>query len=399
MKMKRFHALVLAVVLVVAAAFPLATLAAPTFVGETTVAIPGYSGLEITLSDAASKWGDHVESPYGTFNLIVVASGSTVTFSSDVTLNNMGSATGSVKAGEAKAISSMDGYYVYADDGALYTIFATTSAQSYSEASLNKDIADITVAAPEPEPEPEPEATPEPEPEAEPEPTPEPEPEPTQAPPPVVAEPAPEEPTQLPAPAPEPPAEPEEAAPPPAEEAPPAAAAPVPSGGYFDSIDIRLPQRPSLVITITRANAKYSFAEFIFNPAVKAYSLYVGSGGTVAFSSDTQLTFTDMTTYEQSARTFSAGTAYPISDISGGALYFSSDTATSDFATFMLDSDPTYAAGLEYATSNLANLWSGGTPAATGDSSMILYYIIALAISATGCVVFYRLSKRGKQED
>jgi hypothetical protein len=291
--MKRLGAIALAI-LIVAAALPLGAAAAPEFIGEVTVSIPGYDGLDITLSDAASKWADHVESMYGTYNMIVVAPDSTVTFSRDVALNNMGAPSGSAAAGTAVSISSIDGNYVYADDGVLYTIFSTTSSQSYTEESLNKDIAEIAAGAP--------------------------------------------------------------ASAPPAANEPPASAPPPASGGAT----LSLPEIAGLEITLSDAYDNYAYGPFVFNPAQNAYTFYLNPAGTITFSRDVTVVKTDMFTYEQADVLVSGGTATPIADINGAALYFSDDRTTSDFATFADLTDPTYAAGLSAATIPLSALGSGG---------------------------------------
>ncbi|MDR1299880.1 MAG: hypothetical protein LBJ84_06510 [Oscillospiraceae bacterium] len=256
--MKRLFAIVFAVIVVVAA-LPLGAAAAPEFIGEVTVSIPGYDGLDITLSDAASRWADHVESMYGTYNMIVVAPDSTVTFSRDVALNNMGAPSGSAAAGTAVSISSIDGNYVYADDGVLYTIFSTTSSQSYTEESLNKDIAEIAAGAP-------------------------------------------------------------ASVPPPATTEPPAPAAPPPAAGGQGAIS--LPEISGLEITLSDAYDNYAYGPFIFNPVQNAYTFYLNPAGTVTFSRDVTVVKTDMMTYAQTEVPVSGGAATPIADINGAALYF-----------------------------------------------------------------------------
>jgi len=135
--MKKFFAFAIAAATVLAVG---SAALAVDMLGGKTVRIPGYAGLDITVSDIAAKWGDHIDSQYGTFNMIVGSPTATVKFSKDVTLNNMGAAAGAVSAGTAKPMSEMDGYYVYADDGTLYTIFVTTAnTTQYQEASLNAD--------------------------------------------------------------------------------------------------------------------------------------------------------------------------------------------------------------------------------------------------------------------
>lgn len=149
--MKKFIAAALAVVPVIALASVLGTIAlAVDFLGSKTINLPGYAGLDITVSDIAAKYGRRIESQYGTYNLVVGSPDATITFSKTVKLGNMGQDAGAADAGVAKPMSEMDGYYVYADDNTLYTIFVTTAnaGGQYQESALNADTATIFKGAP-----------------------------------------------------------------------------------------------------------------------------------------------------------------------------------------------------------------------------------------------------------
>jgi hypothetical protein len=143
--------------------------------------------------------------------------------------------------------------------------------------------------------------------------------------------------------------------------APPVAPA-APSVKYIDSIMIRLKELPSLNITITNAYPRYAYGPFVFNAAQNAYTIYLASTGTVTFSKDTTLSFVNAMTYVSTEKTFTAGTPVPAAQVSGGAMYF--DGNQGDFATFAVDTDPTYSGGIFSATLDLTALETdGSTPA------------------------------------
>jgi hypothetical protein len=119
---------------------------------------------------------------------------------------------------------------------------------------------------------------------------------------------------------------------------------------------IRFPEYANLEIAITQAFPKYSHAPFIFNPQQNAYSIYIGTEGTVTFNNDVVLHFTDMETYAVTTRNVKADTVYSIAELSGGVLYFNDDSG--DFAAFMLDYDPIYAQGVEAATLDIKQLFT-----------------------------------------
>jgi|GEM_PF-6913521 len=145
--MKKVLALVIVVVML-ASMTPLA-LAAPEYVGEVTVALPGFGGLEFTLSSAGSKYAPATDFGYGLSTMVYGEPGSTISFNQDVTFGLMGADAGAAAAGEAVVIDTIDGCYVYAPDMSQYVIFLTPNNPSgqFTEDSMVTAITDVAAGA------------------------------------------------------------------------------------------------------------------------------------------------------------------------------------------------------------------------------------------------------------
>ncbi|MDR1065753.1 MAG: hypothetical protein LBL25_05230 [Oscillospiraceae bacterium] len=152
--MKKVLALVIAVLML--AAMTNIALAAPTYIGEVTIQVPDFD-FEITLSDAAAKYGPIVESPYGASGTIVGKPGSKITFSKDISFGYMGTNDAvTAKAGEAISFDTIEGHYTYNADGSKFLMFVNESntAGQYNEDGLTNDISEIAVATAAADPEP-----------------------------------------------------------------------------------------------------------------------------------------------------------------------------------------------------------------------------------------------------
>ncbi|MDR1065752.1 MAG: hypothetical protein LBL25_05225, partial [Oscillospiraceae bacterium] len=144
--MKKVLALVMVIFML--AAMTNFALAAPEYVGEVTVQIPGFD-FELTLSDAASKYSPAVDAGYGMMVTIAGKPGSTLTFSKDVSFGSMGvDGAATATAGEPISIDTVDGYYIYTADMSQFVIFVTeaNAAGQYNEAGLTNDISEISTA-------------------------------------------------------------------------------------------------------------------------------------------------------------------------------------------------------------------------------------------------------------